>query len=297
MAERRMFAKTIIDSDAFLEMPLSTQALYFHLSMRADDDGFLNNAKKVMRMIGANQNDLDLLLVKNFVIKFEDGICVIKHWRIHNYIQTDRYHETMYKDNKNLLNIDENKAYTLKNTGKKLEGNRIIEVIEPMDTECIQDVYKMDTQVRLELGKDSIGKDSIENKKEKKKKTSSLDEIINNYTSNLELQETLQDFLKMRKAQKKPMTDRALKTLLKKLDTLATNDTEKIERLEESICNCWLTVYPKKNNYNPYGNRSQKEELNNFSKEEYKKLKQEINEQFSEENIAKYNAEFEDIDF
>ena len=156
MAERRMFAKTIIDSDAFLEMPLSTQALYFHLSMRADDDGFLNNAKKVMRMIGANQNDLDLLLVKNFVIKFEDGICVIKHWRIHNYIQTDRYHETMYKDNKNLLSIDENKAYTLKNTGKKLEGNRIIEVIEPMDTECIQDVSKMDTQVRLELGKDSI---------------------------------------------------------------------------------------------------------------------------------------------
>ena len=246
MAERRMFAKTIIDSDAFLEMPLSTQALYFHLSMRADDDGFLNNAKKVMRMIGANQNDLDLLLVKNFVIKFEDGICVIKHWRIHNYIQTDRYHETMYKDNKNLLNIDENKAYTLKNTGKKLEGNRIIEVIEPMDTECIQDVSKMDTQVRLELGKDSIGKDSIEKKKEKKKKTSGLDEIINNYTSNLELQETLQDFLKMRKAQKKVMTDRALKTLLNKLDTLATTDEEKIERLEESICNCWLTVYPKK---------------------------------------------------
>ena len=246
MAERRMFAKTIIDSDAFLEMPLSTQALYFHLSMRADDDGFLNNAKKVMRMIGANQNDLDLLLVKNFVIKFEDGICVIKHWRIHNYIQTDRYHETMYKDNKNLLNIDENKAYTLKNTGKKLEGNKIIEVIEPMDTECIQDVSKMDTQVRLELGKDSIGKDSIEKKKEKKKKTSSLDEIINDYTSNLDLKETLQDFLKMRKAQKKVMTDRALKTLLKKLDTLATTDEEKIERLEESICNCWLTVYPKK---------------------------------------------------
>ena len=254
-----MFAKTIIDSDAFLEMPLSTQALYFHLSMRADDDGFLNNAKKVMRMIGANQNDLDLLLVKNFVIKFEDGICVIKHWRIHNYIQTDRYHETMYKDNKNLLNIDDNKAYTLKNTGKKLEGNKIIEVIEPMDTECIQDVYKMDTQVRLELGKDSIGKDSIEKKKEKKKKESSLDLIINNYTSNLDLKETLQDFLKMRKAQKKVMTDRALKTLLNKLDTLATTDKEKIERLEESICNCWLTVYPAKQ-YNTPSNKNKKQE-------------------------------------
>ena len=97
------------------------------------------------------------------------------------------------------------------------------------------------------------------NKKEKKKKTSGLDEIINNYTSNLELQETLQDFLKMRKAQKKVMTDRALKTLLNKLDTLATNDTEKIERLEESICNCWLTVYPKKQ-YNAPSNKNKKQE-------------------------------------
>ena len=291
MAERRMFAKTIIDSDAFLEMPLSTQALYFHLSMRADDDGFLNNAKKVMRMIGANQNDLDLLLVKNFVIKFEDGICVIKHWRIHNYIQTDRYHETMYKDNKNLLNIDENKAYTLKNTGKKLEGNRIIEVIEPMDTECIQDVSKMDTQVRLELGKDSI-----EKKKEKKKKTSGLDEIINNYTSNLELKETLQDFLKMRKAQKKVMTDRALKTLLKKLDTLATNDEEKIERLEESICNCWLTVYPKKDSSNKNYKQESLDTEANKNYENLKKIMKEQQEHY-EENVAKYMADCEEVPF
>ena len=244
-----MFAKTIIDSDAFLDMPLSTQALYFHLSMRADDDGFINNPKKIQRMIGANDNDLDLLLVKNFIIKFEDGICVIKHWRIHNYIQNDRYKETVYIEDKNMLNVDKNKAYTLKDTGKKLEGNTIIEVLEPPKDECIHDVSNPETQVRLgkdRLGKDSIGKDSIEKKKEKKKKTSGLDEIINNYTSNLELQETLQDFLKMRKAQKKVMTDRALKTLLNKLDTLATTDEEKIERLEESICNCWLTVYPKK---------------------------------------------------
>ena len=252
MAERRMFAKTIIDSDAFLDMPLSTQALYFHLSMRADDDGFLNNANKIMRTIGANQNDMDLLLVKNFIIRFEDGICVIKHWRIHNYIQTDRYHETMYKDNKVLLSIDDNKAYTLKNTGKKLEGNKVIEVIEPMYTECIQDVSKMDTQVRLGKERLELGKDRLDNKKKKKKKTSGLDEIINTYTSNLDLKETLQDFLKMRKAQKKVMTDRALKTLLNKLDTLATTDKEKIERLEESICNCWLTVYPKKEYNNSY---------------------------------------------
>lgn len=98
MAEKRMFSKQIIDSDAFLEMPLSTQALYFHLSMRADDDGFLNNAKKVMKIIGANQNDYDLLVAKSFVIQFPDGICVIKHWRINNYLRKDRYTETIYQE-------------------------------------------------------------------------------------------------------------------------------------------------------------------------------------------------------
>lgn len=137
MAERRMFAKTIIDSDAFLDMPLSTQALYFHLSMRADDEGFLNNAKKIMREIGANQNDYDVLVSKRFIIQFPDGICVIKHWRIHNYIQSDRFKPTMYQEEKSMLTMKKNKSYTL-------------------DTECIHDGYSLETQVRL--GKDSIGK-------------------------------------------------------------------------------------------------------------------------------------------
>ena len=161
-----MFAKTIIDSDAFLDMPLSTQALYFHLSMRADDDGFINNPKKIQRMIGANDNDLDLLLVKNFIIKFEDGICVIKHWRIHNYIQNDRYKETVYIEDKNMLNVDKNKAYTLKDTGKKLEGNTIIEVLEPSKDECIHDVSNPETQVRLGKDRLELGKDSIDKIKE-----------------------------------------------------------------------------------------------------------------------------------
>jgi hypothetical protein len=87
MAERRMFAKIIIDSDAFLDMPLSTQALYFHLSMRADDDGFINNPKKIQRTIGATDDDFKLLIAKHFVIPFDSGVVVIKHWKIHNYIQ------------------------------------------------------------------------------------------------------------------------------------------------------------------------------------------------------------------
>ena len=116
-----MFAKTIIDSDAFLDMPLSTQALYFHLSMRADDEGFINNPKKVQRMIGATEDDMKILITKNFVICFETGIIVIKHWRIHNYIRADRLVETKYKDERELLEVKENGAYTFNKELLELE--------------------------------------------------------------------------------------------------------------------------------------------------------------------------------
>ena len=160
MAERRMFAKTIIDSDIFLDMPLSTQALYFHLSMRADDDGFINNSKKIQRMIGCGDDDLKLLIAKKFLLPFESGVVVIKHWRIHNYIQNDRYTETNYKFEKSTLNIDENKSYTLEETGRKLIKNKIIKVKNELYPNCIHDGYVMDTQDRI--GKDRIGKDKLE---------------------------------------------------------------------------------------------------------------------------------------
>lgn len=145
MAERRMFAKTIIDSDAFLDMSLTTQALYFHLSMRADDDGFINNPRKIQRMIGAADDDLKILIAKNFIIPFESGIVVIKHWKIHNYIRNDRYKETVYTAEKAMLETKDNNAYT---------------VGIPDDSQVeYQPGYQMETQVRL--GKDSLGKDSI----------------------------------------------------------------------------------------------------------------------------------------
>lgn len=145
MAERRMFAKTIIDSDAFLDMPVTARLLYYDLAMRADDDGFVNSPKKIMRMIGASQDDLSILCLRKFLIPFDNGVVVIKHWRIHNYIQTDRYKPTSYQDEKAQLEVAENKSYRLKNG---------------MDTNCIQDVSTVDTQVRL--GKDRLGKDRIE---------------------------------------------------------------------------------------------------------------------------------------
>lgn len=117
MAERRMFAKTIIDSDAFLEMPDSSQLLYFHLAMRADDDGFVNKPKTIMKMCGCKDDDMTLLFMKKFLIPFESGVVVIKHWKIHNYIRKDTYTETKYKEEKALLETDENGAYRISCTG------------------------------------------------------------------------------------------------------------------------------------------------------------------------------------
>ena len=149
MAERRMFAKTIIDSDMFLDMPLSTQALYFHLSMRADDDGFINNPRKIQRMVGASDDDLKVLIMKRFILPFDSGVVVIKHWKIHNSIRNDRYKETVYQDEKSQLLLKENGSYT------ELSTNGIPDGIPT----CNQGGYKMETQVRL--GKVSTGEDSV----------------------------------------------------------------------------------------------------------------------------------------
>ena len=113
MAERRMFSKSIIDSDLFLDMPLSTQALYFHLAMRADDEGFVNNPNKIIRMINADDDSMKLLIAKSFIIPFESGIIVIRHWKIHNYIQKDRIKQTAYLSEKSQLTCSENGEYQL----------------------------------------------------------------------------------------------------------------------------------------------------------------------------------------
>ena len=125
MAERRMFTQKITESDAFLDMPLSAQALYFHLCMNADDDGFVKNPKRIARMMGANDDDFSLLILKSFVIKYETGVIVIKHWRMHNLLRKDRYNETEYLEEKSMLNIKENGAYTLdRNQGKPLVSTK-----------------------------------------------------------------------------------------------------------------------------------------------------------------------------
>lgn len=113
MARKRMFDLEIVDTDLFLEMPQSTQNLYFHLGMRADDDGFVSNPKKIIKTIGANEDDLKILFSKQFVIPFESGIVVIRHWKLNNYLRKDRYTETIYKEEKKQLRENENGVYDL----------------------------------------------------------------------------------------------------------------------------------------------------------------------------------------
>ena len=149
MAERRMFAKTIVDSDMFIDMPMSARLLYYDLAMRADDDGFVNSPKKIMRFVGASMDDMNVLIAKQFIIPFESGVVVIKHWKIHNYIQKDRYKATSYQAEKESLTLKNGTYYT-----------DDLPDISNLDTECIQDVYSLDTQVRL--GKDRLGKVRLE---------------------------------------------------------------------------------------------------------------------------------------
>lgn len=150
MAERRMMSKSIIKSDTFLDMPATTQNLYFHMLLDADDDGFINAPKSIMRMIGAKEDDMKVLVAKQFVIPFESGVVVIKDWKIHNYIQNDRYKPSTLPE-RDLLNIQKDKTYTLKSD------------VSRMDTECIQTVsIGKDRLGKDRLGKDRIGKDSID---------------------------------------------------------------------------------------------------------------------------------------
>ncbi|WP_267592460.1 DNA replication protein [Enterococcus faecalis] len=183
-----MFAKTIIDSDAFLDMPLSTQSLYFHLSMRADDDGFINNPKKIQRMVGCGDDDLKLLMAKRFILVFDSGVIVIKHWKIHNYIRNDRYKPTLYQEEKAELAEKNSKAYTFKT-----------EVIESENHLGIPDDnrmgYQMDTQVRL--GKDRLVKGKKKNSVEQSSTMSELfEKIWKTYPKKTNKKKAREQFLK-----------------------------------------------------------------------------------------------------
>ena len=141
MAKRRMFSLDVIDTDTFLDLPASSQSLYFHLGMRADDDGFVSSPKRITAMVNASGDDLKLLIAKGFIIPFEAGVCVIRDWKVNNYIQSDRYTPSIYIEEKAHLSCGKNGRYSYS------------------DTPCIQNVSKADTQVRG--GKERLGKGSV----------------------------------------------------------------------------------------------------------------------------------------
>lgn len=226
MANRRMFSLDVVDTDIFLDLPISSQALYFHLGMRADDDGFVSSPKRITSMIGANQDDLKLLAAKGFIIALEQGVVVIRHWKQNNYIQIDRHKNTIYQNQLAALTVN----------------NGVYEV----DTQCIQTVSEMDTQDSVDKNskdKGSKGKDNI-----KPPRCSAIyfpnDELLN---------QAFLDYLEMRRQIKKPMTERAIELAMKKLAELSAlpfsggmdNDLA-IRILNQSVMNSWQGLFPLK---------------------------------------------------
>lgn len=231
MAERRMFAKKVTESDAFLDMPSSTQALYFHLNMSADDDGFVNNPRKIQRMVGASDDDFKLLIAKSFIITFDSGIIVIKHWKMHNYIQKDRYKPTDYIEERAMLEIKKNKAYTLN--------------VSNLYTESVQDVSIGKGRLgKVSLGKVSLGKDRLDKDKAIEPKKPKKEPAVY-FPHDEKLNQAFLDFMAMRKTLKNgAMTERAITMMINKINKL-DNDTA-IKMLEQSITNNWKDIYPLK---------------------------------------------------
>lgn len=239
MANKAIFSKTIIDTDAFLEMPATTQNLYFHLNMHADDDGFIGNPKRIARMIGASDDDFKILIAKKFIIVFESGVIVIKHWRIHNTLSKMRYKETSYLDEKSQLLLKENNAYSL-DEGKPLDDSRLVEMGK-------RQVRRTVDEQETNLSKEKLSKDKTSKKKSAK---ADLDGMINSFTENEELREALKAFLDMRKSIKKPIqTEYAFKLALNKLKKLSDSDLSRIEIVNQSVEHNWRTFYTLQNSY------------------------------------------------
>lgn len=177
MANKRMFNIKIVDSDAFLDMPLSAQCLYFHLNMRADDDGFVGNPKRIQRLVGASEDDLKLLIAKRFLLTFENGVIVIKHWRMHNTLSMNRYSETVYTDEKKLLKLKENNSYSF-DKGVPFDDTKYIEMSKRQSRRT-KDEQKTNADIDLGLDIDKdLDIDIKEKEINKEKEKIPYEEII-----------------------------------------------------------------------------------------------------------------------
>lgn len=194
MANKRMFSKAVIESDAFLDMPISAQALYFHLGLRADDDGFVGNPKSILREIQASKDDLQILIAKSFIIAFESGVIAITHWRVNNMIRKDRYKPTLYREEYSRLTIEKSRIYE----GSEQEVYQPATIGQPNDNHRLPQ-YRLDKnrldKNRLDEGRsdksradqmstDNGGTDSSEYKGytgEDKRESNTAAEVLNVY--------------------------------------------------------------------------------------------------------------------
>ena len=231
MAERRMFTQKITEADNFTALPPTTQCLYFHLCMNADDDGFSNKIRQAMFNAHADQNDFEMLVSKRFILPFDSGVIVIKHWKMHNLIRNDRYHETDYLEEKATLLLKENGVYT-----ENFNSDN------QMTTKCLPNDNQMETEVRLD--KDSIGKD-----REGKASKGKIKKKAVYFPQDDKLNEAFCDFVEMRKKIKSPLTERAITRAKNKLNELSSDNNDlAIQIIEQSVFNCWKDFYPLKNN-------------------------------------------------
>lgn len=240
MKEHRMFSLFVIDSDAFLDMPLSAQAIYFHLCMRADDDGFVNNPKKIQRMIGGSEDDYKLLVAKQFLIPFDTGVIVIKHWRLHNTIRKDMYKKTLCTQEAAMIEADGSKVYQIK------EGN-VTGTVRIRNVSVTDTARERDENVSLreeKLREDNLSKDKIDSKCGNKGGMGGK-EIIQNSSCSIPVKEKLIEFLRYREEIKKPYPESSLRILVKEtFQQEQRHDTDAIVKLiEESIRNGWQGIF------------------------------------------------------
>ena len=288
-----MMSKSIIETDKFMDMPMSAQCLYFHLLLRADDDGFIVSPKRTMRSIGCTDDDMKILIAKSYVLAFESGVIVVKHWRIHNYVKRDRYKQSSIPESK-LIMLDENREYQYlepkrnqngtslepkwNQSGTSLEPKRSkeeheghsgdheeydkINTSDGAEPNWNQNGTKMEPKWFHRL--DKIRLDKIrgeEIRKDKKEKQSvSLKTIIEEFAGkNSLLFEAVKDWIEMRKTIKAPLTARAASMSFKRLCELSYgNESMMIEILNQSTLNCWKGLFPLKN---PSGLQDQKSKI------------------------------------
>ena len=242
IAERRMFSKRIINSARFLKMPVSTQCLYFHLGLHADDDGIVE-AYTVLSSVGATEDDLKILVAKGFLtVLNEDLVSYINDWRENNKIRSDRKIDSIYKDLlvQMLPEVELQQKTMRADTAKRLLQPKKNEDGQPMDVQRTTNGQPMDG-----IGKERIGKDRIVKDRIKKSAEALFDEIEDG-----ELKSLYIDFYDMRKKMKAPMTEKAVKLLINKVGSLEQDVERQKTLLNEAILHGWKSVYPLKDNAN-----------------------------------------------